>query len=145
MEQISEKVLRAWLRLSTTINNERIVSDMPFNEALVCNILYRNKKQIPEGNVTATNLCSETKMLKSQMNRTLNSLEKKGIIVRERSVVDKRQVFVKMNIERADTYINQHKKILELVDSFIKKFGEEKAIEIMNTFNLISDMVEEVI
>ena len=73
MDSLNENLLNAWLRLSTSINNPRIVSEMTYNESLVCNILYNHS----ESEITATDLCNATKMLKSQMNRTLNQLEKK--------------------------------------------------------------------
>ena len=144
MGAINEKLLDAWLNLSTSINNERLVSDMTYNESLICNLLYRNQINYPEKNLTATDLCNKTKMLKSQMNRTLNSLEEKKIVVRERSKIDKRKVFIKFNMGQANAYKNQHLKILKLVDTVIEKFGKEKAVEIVNIFNEISEIAEEV-
>lgn len=142
MKNIHEELLSAWLRLSTTINNERLVSKMTFNEALICNILYRNKTHNPDKNITATDLCNETKMLKSQMNRTLNSLEAKQLIIRERSLEDKRCVYVSMNMDKADIYYEQHAKIMELMDRIVNEFGEEKAYEIIELFTMISDRLE---
>lgn len=144
MGDINERLLDAWLSLSTSINNERLVSDMTYNESLICNLLYRNQINHPEKDLTATDLCNKTKMLKSQMNRTLNSLEEKKIVVRERSKIDKRKVFIKFNMEQANAYKNQHLKILKLVDTVIEKFGKEKAVEIVNIFNEISEIAEEV-
>ncbi len=74
-EELDERLLCAWLRLTTVISNERVVTAMPYNEALICNILDQEADGVP---LTATDLCEKTKMLKSQMNRTLNSMEKKG-------------------------------------------------------------------
>lgn len=142
MKELNEELLEAWLRLSTIINNERLVSDMPYNEALVCNILYKYEKREPEKNVTATDLCRETRMLKSQMNRTLNSLEEKNIIKRMRSDKDKRQVFISLNMEETDIYYRQHEKIIELLDTVIEKFGEEKSLEIIKLFTTISNTLE---
>ena len=34
-----ERLLSAWLTLSSTLWNERIVTGMTFNEAFVCNLL----------------------------------------------------------------------------------------------------------
>ena len=39
MEKINEELLTAWLKISTSVNNSRLVSKMSFNESLVCNIL----------------------------------------------------------------------------------------------------------
>lgn len=144
MENLNEKVLDAWLRLSTTINNEKIVSDMPYNETMICGILYRYAQQCPGKQLTATELCGKLKMLKSQMNRTLNSMEEKGLIFRQRSAVDKRQVYVGLNTEKIDIYERQHEKILQFVECLLEKMGKEKAGEIIDIFTMISDTAEEV-
>ena len=88
----NEALLKTWLRLSTSIINNRLVSEMSYNESLVCSILYPNTKMGMY--MTATELCHFTKMLKSQMNRTLNILEEKKLILRRRSDTDKRQVMI---------------------------------------------------
>lgn len=144
MQNMNEKVLDAWLRLSTTICNERIVSDMPYNETLICNTLYQSARECPEKKLTATELCAKLKMLKSQMNRTLNSMEAKGLIFRERSASDKRQVYVGLNMENFGIYWRQHEKILDFVGSLLEKMGKEKADEIIKVLNLITDSAKEV-
>lgn len=145
MQNINEKVLSAWLKLSTAICNERIVSELPYNESLVCGILHENAVDHPEEKITATDLCEKTNMQKSLMNRTLNSLEEKGLIFRKRSEKDKRQVFVSMNMENAEVYERQHKNILRVVDEIVEKVGKEKADEIVSLFTLISNKAKEVI
>ena len=144
MQNINEKVLNAWLKLSTTICNERISSELPYNESLICGILHRNAVENPEKQITATELCEQTNIQKSQMNRTLNSMEEKGLIARIRSKKDKRQVFVKINMENAEVYENQHKKVLDIVDTVLEKVGKEKAEEIVQLFTLISKKAKEV-
>ena len=145
MQNINEKVLSAWLKLSTAICNERIVSELPYNESLVCGILHENAVEHPEEKITATDLCEKTNMQKSLMNRTLNSLEDKGLIFRKRSEKDKRQVFVSMNLDNAEVYERQHKNILRVVDEIVEKVGKEKADEIVSLFTLISNKAKEVI
>ena len=145
MQNINEKVLSAWLKLSTAICNERIVSELPYNESLVCGILHGNAVEHPEEKITATDLCEKTNMQKSLMNRTLNSLEEKGLIFRKRSEKDKRQVFVSMNMENAEVYERQHKNILRVVDEIVEKVGKEKADEVVSLFTLISNKAKEVI
>ena len=138
---VNEVLLAAWLRLSTSINNSRLVSDMSFNESLVCNILYHNHLE-QNSPLTATDLCSRTKMLKSQMNRTLNQLENKGMIVRERSTNDKRQVYVFFNMEQAGKYKQQHQKILVLLDKIINELGMDQTKETIQIFERISDIAD---
>ena len=144
MQNINEKVLSAWLKLSTTICNERLSSELPYNESLICRILHRNAVENPEKQITATELCEQTNIQKSQMNRTLNSMEEKGLISRIRSKKDKRQVFVTINMENAEVYENQHRKVLDIVDTVLEKVGKEKAEEIVQLFTLISKKAKEV-
>lgn len=143
--QTNERLLGAWLKISTVINNSRLVSEMSYNESLICNILYRNAMEHPEQLLTATDLCTETKILKSQMNRILTQLEEKKLITRERSSEDKRKVFVRLNEDQSNTYIKQHSQILKLLDDIIERLGEEKAIEITEALNGISDVASEII
>lgn len=145
MKHINETLLATWLRLSTAINNSRVVSELTYNESLICNILYQHSFGALQKKLTATDLCKKTKILKSQMNRTLNHLENMGIIKKERSSEDKRRVFISLNQTHAYKYEKQHLEILTLLDAIIEKLGPEKAqltIEILNT---ISDIADEVL
>jgi len=142
MENMNENLLHAWLRLSTSIVNSRIVSDLPYNEALVCNALYRNHKKTPDTPLTATDLCSITKMLKSQMNRTLNLLEEKNLIIRRRSDKDKRQIFITINAENFDIYIRQHEQILKFLDGIIERIGIQKTAYVTDALIEISDIAD---
>lgn len=139
---MNEKLLESWLRLSTILCNDRIVSEMPYNEALICNILYRHHMREKETKLTATDLCRQTKMLKSQMNRTLQKMEEKNIITRERSSTDRRQIFISLN-PKADSFYSQHRKSLQLIDALATKAGPEKSQEAIDLFNYIADMAEE--
>ena len=140
---MNEELLEAWLRLSTILCNDRIVSEMPYNEALICNILHRRQRLDKNGSTTATDLCRQTKMLKSQMNRTLQSMEEKNIITRRRSDTDKRQVFIYLN-PNAKSFQEQHAKSLQLIDTLAQKAGPEKSKEAMELFTFIADMAEEI-
>ena len=145
MTHLNEELLHAWLRVSTSIVNSRIVSELTYNETLVCNALYRNMLEQGGKPLTATDLCGMTNMLKSQMNRTLNLLEVKGLITRQRSTEDKRQVFVMFNSDKADAYQAQHARILKLLDGIIGELGEEKAEEVVNTLLQIANIADEIL
>lgn len=142
---LNETLLTAWLRLSTSIHNSRVVSELTYNESLICNLLYENSLLQNAKKLTATDLCQKTKILKSQMNRTLNHLEEMGIISRERSSQDKRRVFITMNKEHASKYNKQHEQILALLDSIITKLGREDAAQTVKVLNMISDIADEVL
>lgn len=142
---MNEKLLDAWLKLTTAIINERVVSDLPYNESVICNILYKNYRETPDRALTATDLCQKMKMQKSQMNRTLSSMEKKQIISRERSSEDKRQILVRLNMDQLTVYQKQHEKILALIDRLLERIGPEKAENIVDMFTQIADTAEEII
>ena len=143
--QLNEILLGAWLKISTVINNSRLVSEMSYNESLICNILYRNSTENPQNELTATDLCTETKILKSQMNRILTQLEEKNLITRERSTKDKRKIFIRLTTEQSNAYLKQHEQILKLLNDIIDKLGEEKTMEVIRVLNGISDVAGEVI
>lgn len=142
---MNEKLLDAWLKLTTAIVNERVVSDLPYNESVICNILYRNHRETPGQAVTATDLCQKMKMQKSQMNRTLSSMEEKQMISRERSKTDKRQILVRLNMDQMEAYQRQHERILALIDRLLGQIGPEKAEDIVDLFTQIANTAEEII
>ena len=139
---LSETLLSAWLRISTSINNSRIVSKLTYNESLVCNILYRNQKTADVVPMTATLLCQKTKMLKSQMNRTLNHLEAKEMIRRERSSLDKRIVHITLNPEALKDYEKQHESIIAILNKIIAELGYEQAVETISILENICDIAD---
>ena len=139
MEDVKEKVLDAWLQLLTSINTERIVSSMTFNEAVLCNILSRDKGKV----FTATELCNKVKMQKSLMNRTLTNMENKGWISRIRSTLDKRQIFVKWNEEANAFYQKEHQAVLDLIDRILSKIGYDKANEVIQMFSMITSVAQQ--
>lgn len=142
MEQLNEALLQAWMKLSASVINPRVVDELSYKESQVCHVLYRNLQQNSQSPLTATDLCAETKMLKSQMNRTLNLLEEKGIVSRSRSEADRRQVYVTMNWEAAHRYRSQHQRILGLVDNIIRELGEEQAQQTVLLLGRIADIAD---
>ena len=145
MKTLNENLLNAWLTLSTSVINNRVVSKLPYNESLICNVLYRHRLSGSERPLTATDLCNETKMAKSLMNRTLNQLESQELITRTRSLADKRQVLVTFNMEKAEIYLKQHQEILNIIDTIITKIGIRKATELITLFNQISNIADDIL
>lgn len=140
--QLSEALLSSWLKLSTSINRSKIVSVLSYNESLICSVLARHMASGQKKPLTATDLCRETKMLKSQMNRTLNQLEEKLLIRRERSTSDKRQVHILLNPEQANTFQKQHQEILASVERIVNELGEKEAAQAAILFDKISTLAD---
>ncbi len=124
-EFLSEELLEGWLAVSLSIINERLVSAMTFNESMVCNLLYRQERK--EGApLTATDLCGRLRILKPQMNVILNHLEGDGLISRERSSTDKRNIHIRLTERGTQVYEKAHQEILRLPDGLIERLGEDK-------------------
>ncbi len=143
MEKLNEKLLSAWLTMSSVVNNERIVSTIPFNEAHVCNLLYRQRMEQPEVYLTATELCAQTRMLKSQMNKVLASLEKQNMITRFPAPEDRRKAYIRLVEENLPKFEAVHARSIALVDHAILRLGEEKAGELADLFVQVADYVDE--
>lgn len=142
MDTLSESLLTAWLRLSNAVNNQRLVTGLSFNEALVCNLMARAQR---EGrSITAKELCAETRILKSQMNAILLSLESQGIIARRQSQQDRRRVELLLLPEGFRRYNASHQPILSLVDRLIAAMGEDKIRQLIPLLHQVVDTFDSI-
>ena len=139
MQGVNEKVLTSWLKMILSVDGEHVVSQLPYNEAVICNLLLDN----PNKQMTATDLCGITKMQKSLMNRTLTSLESKKLIERIRSSEDKRLVLVKLVNDVNNIFMKQHEKTLKYVDKVLNRIGKDKANEVIALFDSITKIAQE--
>ena len=138
MESLNEELLTVWLRLTSVIDNQRLVAGLSFNEAVVCNLLGRAAGQA-DGYLTASDLCAETRILKSQMNAILRSLEQKGLISRCQSAKDKRQVEVRLLPEGTASYAASHQQVIRLIDKLISSVGEEQIRQLIPLLHQVVD------
>ena len=139
---LNEELLSVWLRMSNAINNQRLVTGLSFNEALVCNLLLRARKQdLP---LTAKDLCAETRILKSQMNSILLSLEKKGAVCRLQSRQDRRQVEIRLTEDGLRQYQQAHLPILQLIDRLIAAQGEDAVRQLIPMLHQVVDTFDQI-
>ena len=115
---LNDELLSVWLQLTNVIDNQRLAEGMPFNEALVCGLLSGGCR-------TASELCAETRILKSQMNAILRSLERRGLIVRRQDPEDRRRVELRLLPEGLALYRESHRQSLAIVDRLICGLGED--------------------
>lgn len=134
--QNSEELLASWLNLYSTVWNERIVTGMTFNEAYICNLLLRCQSK--SEHITATDLCSTTGLLKSQMNKTLSEMENKGYIFRTRSTTDKRVVYITISEAGKAAYLKSHEKTMVIMDELTLSLGEAESAKTAELLNLIA-------
>ena len=92
------------------------------------------QKNIPDRNITATDIVNQTSILKPQVNKILDSLESRKFIKRQRSDKDKRYVFISLTPYGRRQYLHEHKNIIDLIEQLISSLGE------INTRKLISNL-----
>ena len=139
--QLQENLLDAWMAMEVCIRGNRLLSDLSMNEMLICNTLYQRRSGEP---VTATELCGQTKLLKSQMNHVLNRMESQGLISRERSSGDKRVVYVSLREEAAPRYLREHEHVLNIVGAVCGALGEEDTKTLAALMQRAASVVSEI-
>ncbi len=133
--EIGEQLIKAWLNLSSTVWNRRVVSYMTFNEMSVCSLLKYQMDEDPQNRLTATDLCERTRLFKSQMNKILNTMETRGLIKRVRSDKDRRFVYIELTEEGITQYLREHEEIMTIIDSLVDAVGEDMAIRATDSVN----------
>ena len=135
-EQLEEALISAWVRITATLKNTRITQGMNYNEAIIMLLCYNRFRSDNQGLVSFKEIVSETKMLKSLVNRTIDSLVKKGFLERCPGL-DKRTTFVRPVKENMNAYLSVHEQSLMLARSIVNLIGEEDA----QAFVRISDKI----
>lgn len=135
---LQTELLNLWIDICALVNNDRIVQNLPYNEAHVCNLLLRAAQEDPAHPYrTPTQLCRMTGMAKSLMNRTLNSLEKKQLIVRITDAHDRRITPICLNPEKMDVFLEVHNRSLSVVQQLTQYWGPQQSEQIVQALRLI--------
>ena len=137
--KLQENLLYAWMEMSVFIRGNRILKDLSFNEVMICGMLHR--QQDTDTPLTATELGERTNLLKSQINHILTDMEKRGLIQRTRSTTDKRVVYVQLSEEGRKRYLQEHAKVMEILEEVHQKLGSEKALELTNMLKQATTIV----
>ena len=133
-----DKLLDAWLNLTSTLWNTRLVVSMPYNEAHVLSLLLRHCGEP----MTATDLIHRTHLLKSQMNKLLTSLEGKGFITRARALEDRRRVEIRLTPEGEAAYREEHSDVDAILARLLERIGEERALHIAGEIEAVVDALD---
>lgn len=136
----AERLLNAWLGASTAIKNEKFVSELTYNESMICRLLATGTSKNGIG-LTATELCEATQMKKSQMNRTLTALENKGLISRCQSTEDRRRQLITINKEQMKDFERQHDRIMSFVEQVKDTLGSKRTEEAIRALNNITEAI----
>ncbi len=134
--ELGEKLIDAWVQLTGALKNSRITHGLNYNEAIVMLVAYNRYREDGEGLVSFKEIVSQTRMLKSLVNRTIGSLEKKGLLERCDGK-DRRATFVRPVKNRLDAFLAVHDRSLALAHAIAGIIGEEDA----NAFVRLSEKV----
>ena len=143
---LNEELLNVWLRLTNIIDNQRLAAAraepeaLPFNEAMVCGLLAQAQDQGRPA--TASSLCRQTRILKSQMNAILGSLESRGMIARQRSQGDRRQIEIHLLPPGRARYESTHRRALGMTGRLIDALGEDRVRVLLPLLRQAADIFE---
>ena len=130
---LEEELLRAYINMSVNIKENRLLSDLSFNEIMVMNLIVEEERSFKE-------LEERLNILKSQLNRIINDLKAKGLVETYIPLDDKRKLIIKKG-NNIELYNTEHERMLRLMSLVKNKLGEadfNKLIELLNeTTNVI--------
>ncbi len=130
---LEEELLRAYINMSVNIKENRLLSDLSFNEIMVMNLIVEEERSFKE-------LEERLNILKSQLNRIINDLKAKGLVETYIPLNDKRKLIIK-KANNIELYNTEHERMLKLMSLVKNKLGEvdfKKLIELLNeTTNVI--------
>lgn len=135
------KLLDAWLSLTSTLWNTRLVTSMTYNEAHVLGLLAHHQDRP----MTATDLIARTHLLKSQMNRLLTSLEARGHITRERAQEDRRRIEIRLTPQGEAAYREEHRGVDIILGRLLDQIGEERALHIAGEINTVIAVLDDIL
>lgn len=133
-ENLEEALITAWVNLTGVLKNSRMTQGLNYNEAIVMNIAYHHYQRGEE--TSFKTIVQTTKMLKSLVNRTIDSLVGKNLLERSEGE-DKRTTLVRPVKENLETFLRVHEQSLALARSAVKIIGEEDA----KTFVRIAEQI----
>lgn len=139
MEKLSreECLLDAWVSLSGILKNSRITKGLLYNESIVMLMAYRKYQENENQKISVKEIVHKTKMQKSLVNRTINALIEKGMLVKCESTGDKRMQYVACVKEKLEDFLKVHNTSLALVEDIISIIGEEDSDRFISMTNKI--------
>lgn len=134
MNDHSLELIHAWVQLSCILRNSRFTKALPYNEAIIMLQLY----QAPDQVLSIKQITEQTHMLKSQVNRTINALEEKGLLERCEATGDRRLGFVRLRKERLELFLQVHAESMQIADDISRIIGPEDTAHFIRISNKLA-------
>ena len=120
-----ERLIESWITLSGIFKNSRFTTGLHYNEAIIMNIVYKRYLEDGEGIVSVKEIIKKTRMLKSLVNRTVNSLLNQGLVEKCEHGDDKRVVHIKCSKDKTNMFLSVHSSSLSHAQNIINIIGED--------------------
>lgn len=134
MDNTHLSLIQAWIGLSGMLKNSRFTKELPYSESIVMLQLY----QAGDAALSIKQITECTHMLKSQVNRTINSLEEKGLLFRCQGEGDRRLGYVRANPERMDLFLQVHSSSMAIAKHISDIIGTEDTEHFIRIVNKLA-------
>ncbi|MGN1295001.1 MAG: MarR family transcriptional regulator [Bacilli bacterium] len=135
MIEIEEAMLKAWINMSVNTRENRLLKELSFNEMLVLNM-------IKDKELSFKDLVNELNILKSQLNRVIQNLVKKNLIITYTPENDKRCLMIKKG-DNMELYEQEHARMILLMKKIRNQIGEENTLKLIDLLNQVALIVKE--
>lgn len=135
MADIEEIMLKAWINMSVNTRENRLLNELSFNEMLVLNMIQDKECSFKE-------LVNELNILKSQLNRVIQNLVQKKLIIAYTPENDKRSLMIKKG-DNTELYKQEHARMIEIMRKIRKQIGEEDTLKLIYLLNQVASLVKE--
>ena len=128
-EDLRERLLNAWIGLNGYLKDSRVTQAMTYNEAVTMKLVLDQYRQDGVGRTPVQAILRKTRMLKSQVNRTVNALCRQGYLTKEKGGEDARALFARPVPERLADFLAVHARSLQMAQTIIDVIGAEDAAQ----------------
>ena len=135
MAELEEIMLKAWINMSVNTRENRLLNELSFNEMLVLNMIQDKECSFKE-------LVNELNILKSQLNRVIQNLVQKKLIIADTPENDKRSLMIKKG-DNTELYKQEHARMIEIMRKIRKQIGEEDTLKLIYLLNQVASLVKE--
>ena len=135
MAELEEIMLKAWINMSVNTRENRLLNELSFNEMLVLNMIQNKECSFKE-------LVNELNILKSQLNRVIQNLVQKKLIIAYTPENDKRSLMIKKG-DNTELYKQEHARMIEIMRKIRKQIGEEDTLKLIYLLNQVASLVKE--
>jgi len=132
---VEEELLKAYISMTTSIKENKLLKSFTFNEVIIMNTLYQNN-----GSLEFKELVIKTKMMKSLVNRTISSMVKKEYVMTNVPTSDKRKLIISIN-KGNKIYEQEHLRMIQTLSFIRNKYSEED----LNKFILMMDEISSIV